>query len=86
MFLVHPSVSQIVLRLTQRAAEGGYAPRFLSLFVALSFFRLDGESMLAPAPVTQTIAISLYQKEISIIIQSSIHMSYELVNQSTETY
>jgi hypothetical protein len=30
--------------LTQRAADGGYAPRFLSVFVALSFFRFGGES------------------------------------------
>jgi len=34
--------------LTQRAADGGYAPRFLSLFLALSFFRFDGESTLPP--------------------------------------
>ena len=30
--------------LTQCAADDGYAARFLSLFVALSFFRFDGES------------------------------------------
>jgi hypothetical protein len=28
-------------RPTQRAADGGYAPRFLSIFLALSFFRFD---------------------------------------------
>ena len=33
---------------TQRAADGGYAPRFLSFFVALGFFRFDGESTLPP--------------------------------------
>jgi hypothetical protein len=31
-----------------RAADGGYAPRFLSVFVALSFSRFDGESTLPP--------------------------------------
>jgi hypothetical protein len=35
-------------RPTQRAADGGYAARFLSLFLALSFFRFDGESTLPP--------------------------------------
>ena len=34
--------------LTMRAADGGYAPRFLSFFAALSFFRFDGESTLPP--------------------------------------
>ena len=34
--------------LTMRAADGGYAPRFLSFFVALSFFRFEGESTLPP--------------------------------------
>ena len=33
-------------RLTRRAADGGYAPRFLGLFLALGFFRFDGESIL----------------------------------------
>ena len=27
----------------QYAADGGYAPRFLSVFVALSFFLFEGE-------------------------------------------
>ncbi len=31
-------------RPTQRAADLGYAPRFQAFFVALSFFRFDGES------------------------------------------
>ena len=35
-------------RPTQRAADGGYAARFLSIFVALSFFRFDSESPLPP--------------------------------------
>jgi hypothetical protein len=35
-------------RPTQRAADGGYAARFLSIFVALSFFRFDGESTHPP--------------------------------------
>ena len=34
--------------LTKRAADGGYAPRFLGIFVALSFSRFDGESTLPP--------------------------------------
>lgn len=33
-------------RLTQRAADGGYAPRFLSIFLAWSLFRFDRESPL----------------------------------------
>ncbi len=33
---------------TQRTADGGYAPRFLSSFLALSFSRFDGESTLPP--------------------------------------
>ena len=31
-----------------RAADGGYAARFLSFFLALGFFRFDGESTLPP--------------------------------------
>ena len=34
--------------LTQRAADGGYAPRFSSLFAALGFVRFDGLSTLPP--------------------------------------
>jgi hypothetical protein len=33
---------------TMRAADGGYAPRFLSIFLALGFSRFDGESTLPP--------------------------------------
>ena len=35
-------------RLTQRAADGGYAARFLGIYLALSFSRFDGESTLPP--------------------------------------
>ena len=35
-------------RLTMRAADGGYAARFSSFFVALGFSRFDGESTLPP--------------------------------------
>jgi len=35
-------------RLTQRALDGGYAPRFSGIFLALSFFRFDRESTLPP--------------------------------------
>ena len=35
-------------RLTKRAADGGYAARFLAFFVALGFSRFDGESTLPP--------------------------------------
>jgi hypothetical protein len=35
-------------RLTQRAADGGYAARFLAFFMALGFSRFDGESTLLP--------------------------------------
>ena len=35
-------------RLTQRAADRGYAPRFLSICLALGFFRFGGESTLPP--------------------------------------
>jgi len=34
---------------------GGYAPRFLSFFLALSFFRFDGESQLSHLPLMQTV-------------------------------
>ena len=34
--------------LTKRAADLGYAPRFLGMFLALGFFRFDGESTLPP--------------------------------------
>jgi len=34
--------------LTMRAADGGYAARFLSVFLASSLFRFDGESTLPP--------------------------------------
>ncbi len=32
---------------TRHAADGGYAPRFLSIFVASAFSRFDGQSTLA---------------------------------------
>ena len=35
--------------LTQRAADGGYAARFLGSFLALGFSFFDGESTLPPA-------------------------------------
>ena len=35
-------------RLTQRAADGGYAARFLGILAALSFSRFDGDSTLLP--------------------------------------
>ena len=35
-------------RLTQRAADGGYAAHFLSICLALGVFRFDGESTLPP--------------------------------------
>jgi hypothetical protein len=38
-----------------RAADSGYAARFLSVFVALSFFRFDGESTLHPPQLTLTV-------------------------------
>jgi hypothetical protein len=34
--------------LTMRAADGGYAARFSSFFVALGFSRFEGESTLPP--------------------------------------
>jgi hypothetical protein len=34
--------------LTKCAADGGYAPRFLSIFLALGSFRFGGESTLPP--------------------------------------
>ena len=34
--------------LTQRAADGGYAARFLGIFLALGFSRFDKESPLPP--------------------------------------
>ena len=36
------------VRPTQRAADLGYAPRYFGIFLALSFFRFDGESTLPP--------------------------------------
>ena len=42
------SLAQHKKRLTQRAADGGYAPRFLSVFVALGLSRFDGKSTLPP--------------------------------------
>lgn len=33
---------------TKRAADGGYAARFLGIFLALGFFRFEGESTLPP--------------------------------------
>src|SRR3990172_6421085 len=35
-------------RLTMRAPDLGYAPRFLGIFLALGFSRFDGESTLPP--------------------------------------
>jgi hypothetical protein len=35
-------------KLTMRAADGGWAARFSSIFIALSFLRFDSESTLPP--------------------------------------
>ena len=40
--------ARITCGLTQRAADGGYAARFWSIFLALGFSRFDGESTLPP--------------------------------------
>lgn len=45
-------------RPTQRAADGGYAPRFLGIYLALGFFRFDGESPSHPPQLTQTVSPS----------------------------
>jgi hypothetical protein len=45
--------------LTMRAADGGYAPRFLAFFVALSFFRFDGESCPTHLPLTRAVSLPL---------------------------
>ena len=36
------------VRLTMRAADGGWAARFLAFLVALSFFHFDGKSQPTP--------------------------------------
>jgi hypothetical protein len=36
------------MRLTQRAADGGYAARYFGILLALRSFRFDGESVLPP--------------------------------------
>ena len=36
------------MRPTMRAADGGYAPRFLGFFLALGFSRYEGASTLPP--------------------------------------
>ena len=47
-FLVEEAGSVNAFRLTMRAPDLGYAPRFLSVFAAFSFFRFSGESTLPP--------------------------------------
>jgi hypothetical protein len=47
-FYVQPSASSEIRSPTQRAADGGYAPRFLGIFLAWSFSQFDGESTLPP--------------------------------------
>ena len=42
-------------QLTQRAPDLGYAPRFLSMFLALSFFRFGGEPRPAHLPLTRAV-------------------------------
>lgn len=44
--------------LTQRAADGGYAPRYLGIYLAClawSFLRFVGESTPHPPPLTHTV-------------------------------
>ena len=36
---------------------GGYAPRFLGMFLALDFFRFEGESTLLPTAATPLAAL-----------------------------
>ena len=46
---VHGSLARITNRRpTPRAADLGYAPRYLDIFLAGSLFRFDGESTLPP--------------------------------------
>jgi hypothetical protein len=48
IYLVIFVIRKIKGRLTQRAADGGYAPRFFGIFLALGVFRFEGESPLPP--------------------------------------
>jgi len=43
-----PAISFQYARLTQRAADLGYAPRYFDICLALSFSRFGGESTLPP--------------------------------------
>jgi hypothetical protein len=43
-------------KLTMRAPDLGYAPRFLSIFLARSWFRQSGVISSHPKPVTPTVS------------------------------
>jgi hypothetical protein len=43
-----PELRFAICRPTQRAADGGWAARFLTCFAALGFSRFDRESVLLP--------------------------------------
>ena len=45
-----------------RAADGGSAARFLSIFVALGFFRFEGDSTLPPTAANASRKVTLYWK------------------------
>jgi hypothetical protein len=48
MIFLRPEGFRAKRRPTQRAADGGYAPRFLSVFAAWSFSRFESDSTLPP--------------------------------------
>jgi len=51
-------------RLTQRAADGGWAARFLSSFLASSCFRFEGESTLPPTAANAPRWAAVEEKEL----------------------
>lgn len=51
-----------------RAADGGYAPRFLSLFLALGFSRFDCESTLPPTAANADRSAAVLHNKVRQII------------------
>ena len=55
-------------RPTKRAADGGYAPRFLSFIVALSVSRFDGDSRPSHLPLTRAVGTLTAKESENLVV------------------
>jgi hypothetical protein len=74
VFVINQEGRRSVVRLTMRAADGGYAPHFLSMFLALGVSRFEGESTLPPTAANADRWAFVFQNYV-VFLQVKIRVS-----------